>query len=212
MADDPSHVLGPAPPLSLLATAVDEGGEGNAGAGHQGPHPLGPTELVGADGHQVDRSALLSRIEPGDDLDGVGVHDGVGRPFVHQAGHLVQGLDRPDLVVDPHHAHQADLRRARLGQLIEVHHAAGSLRTSRSSTPNCLACSPAGVQDGRVLHGGAHDRTDWPVAGGPGPEHGQVVGLGTTLVNTTSPGSTARAVARASRASSSAMRASRAVP
>ena len=144
------------------------GGRVEAVAGDEGPDPLGPTELVGADGHQVGLAGDAGHIEPGHRLYGVGVEQRAGRPLPDDGHGLVERLHGTDLVVDRHHRHQTHLVRTGGGQLVEVDAAVlvGGHLAEHSAGPS--GQGPAGQEHGVVLHGRADQRRSAP-GGWPWP-------------------------------------------
>ena len=91
-------------------------------------------------------------IQPGHGLDGVGVEDGTGRPLGHNAGHLVEGLDGTDLVVDGHDRNQSDVVPARIGQCVEIDLPVGPAANLAPLGASANGEVLAGPEDGVVLH------------------------------------------------------------
>ena len=175
--------------------------------------PLGAPELVGADRHQVGPPGQPGRVQPGHGLDGVGVEDGVGRARPHQRGHLGEGLDGADLVVDGHHRHQPDLGRARLGQGVEVDEAVLARPAPRAARPRCAGPAPGRC---RARRGAPWPRTPGRWGDGRPPDPASQPPTTARLsasvppeVNTTSPRSAPNEAATRWRASSTARRARR---
>jgi hypothetical protein len=83
---------------------VQLGGQLQAGAHQQGPHPLGPAALVAAEAEQVDAQLLHGQGQVAGGLGGVHVQQGA--LAVAEGRQRGQGLEHADLVVGGHHAHQ----------------------------------------------------------------------------------------------------------
>ena len=170
--DDAGHVLGAAAAVPLLARHRSDGRPSSTpGRTTRAPTPLGPPNLWALTEMRSAPAAVRRHVEPGQGLDGVGVEHGVGGMATDDLGHLGEGLDRADLVVDQHHRHHG--------------HGIASSRTAARrrgrSAPSASTGADAAAERGRrvahgvVLDGGGHDRA---APGRLGPEHGQVVGLG----------------------------------
>ena len=171
----------------------------------EGTDALGAAELVGADRDQVGPGGGLGHVDPGQGLDGVGVDDGVGGVATDDLGHLGDGLDGADLVVDQHDRHEGDVVGASrsVGQGVEVDHAPRR-RPATTRPPQAGGRVPhGGVLHGRAHHGAAPGRRGPRARPGCRPRC-------PPPVNTTSPGRRPAPSASTSRASSRTRRASRA--
>jgi hypothetical protein len=103
-AGDRRDVEGAAADVALLPAAVDERAHGQVTAYDERADAVGATDLVTGEGQRVDaRGGEVDRHLP-ERLHGVGVHGDLvlGR----QGHHLVERLERADLVVGPHHRDQ----------------------------------------------------------------------------------------------------------
>ena len=212
-AHSPGHVRGPAAPTPLLAAAVDAGPDPAHRPDDQGTAALRTAELVGADRHQPGSCGAGTRrratARPGRRRC-AGPHRATGDATT--AGHLVERLDRADLVVDGHDRHQAHVVPAGVGQGVEVDPAVGSARHLAQLRARAGGQGPAGPQHGVVLHGRAHHgRGAGCVHPSATASHPPWTARSSASVppevRTTSPGPTPSSSAIRSRASSRAIRA-----
>ena len=103
---DAGDVVRPRPPFALLRAANEQRVELQRRsawyplAQRQGTDALGAAELVSADAHHVGAGSQLGDIGPWGRLDCVGVQHRGRRLPAHEAAHLGEGLQRPNLVVD----------------------------------------------------------------------------------------------------------------
>ena len=156
-SDHARYVLGPGPPLALLAAAHLLGLEGSSALDVQGADPLGAIELVGRQAHQVDAQGLHVEVQEPRGLDGVGMHrDGLaaaGCLLLHLPGDLRDGLYGADLIVGQHDADHDRPVGDGPSDLYGVHQAVAVNRQIGDLEPELLQLV-AGVQHGVMLYAG----------------------------------------------------------
>lgn len=187
---DAGDVLGPRSTTALLASADLHGMHRCIWSGHERTDALRTTELVAADGHQIGISCESGDVGPAERLHGVGVQQSPGSVTTHELRHAVERLDGSDLVVDGHHRDESDsgplTRLGPLGLLPE--HLAERVEIDapcRIHTDDTSTEMLDGIEHRMVLDRTAHDDALSPMPGlglcePTGPEHREVVGLGTT--------------------------------
>ena len=168
--------------VALLAAAVPERGHGDLASDDQRSHAVRSPDLVAGERHRVDAGAGEVDRDRADRLHGVGVdRDAVGGG---EGDHLVDRLQRADLVVGPHHRHQRHRVRVALDrrpQGVDVEPA--TLVDGQQLHPGALVLGEPveRVEHGVVLHRGREDPGAAGVGVAAGPVdalEGEVVGLG----------------------------------
>ncbi len=194
-----SHVVGAAAPLTFLAATSDERGDIHTLPDGEDTNTFGPTELVGTERHEVDQGRDGSQVDPARGLHCVGVQQRLGGKTADEPRHERQVCDGANFVVHRHDAHQTHrVRNERSFELVEPDVAGGV------DTDDDAVALFDRVQYRVVLGRRANSKR---------PATPAMTVLFDSLpqpVNTTSPGCTPSATATRSRASSSALRASRA--
>jgi hypothetical protein len=104
--------------LALLAAAVDDRRNLEVADGEQGAHADRTTELVRGHRHGVQTAGGEIDRQVTDRLHGVAVHGHAGLQC--RGDHLVERLDRPDLVVGPHAADERDCARILRQQVAQL--------------------------------------------------------------------------------------------
>ncbi len=102
------HVLGAGPAPRLVPGTVHEGLEPRTAPDVEGADSLGRVELVPRDREEVHTEVVNPRRDLPGALRGVGVHEHAGR--AGDGSDLLDGLDRPDLVVGVHDADEDGAR------------------------------------------------------------------------------------------------------
>ncbi len=161
----------PSPPPPLLLPR-HQGEKLHPVAHQKGPDPLGPVELVGAQGDQVRPHLVHGEGHLAYGLHRVGVEEGpVG---VGHLGHGPHRVEVPQLVVGGHDAHQKGVGAEGLGHLLRVDHAQGVRLQVGDGEAKPLQ-KPQGPKKGGVLHRRADHVA--PAPGQGHPQDGQGIGL-----------------------------------
>src|SRR5579875_116244 len=97
--DGAGDVLRPGAQGRFLAAAEEQRAQGRSRASRrdEGPDPLRPAELVRRQAHEVAPSQHGGQVEPGERLDGVGVHEGLRSELAHERDDLGDRLDGAEL-------------------------------------------------------------------------------------------------------------------
>ena len=168
--------------VALLPTPVLQRGDVQLASYDERADAERAAQLVPGQGERVGAGRGEVHLDLADGLHRVGVHgDPVG---ACQLDHLGDRLERPHLVVRPHHRHEGDRLRVAVDGLLEcldVEPALGVDRQQLDRRSVAFGQPVQGVEHRVVLHGGGEDAGAAGVVAPPRPEQAlgrEVVGLG----------------------------------
>ena len=196
----------------LLPAAFGERLDRDAAAHDERAGAFRPAELVRRDRHQLRRLRRAVDGEPGHRLHRIGVQDRLRSPLAQELADRVERLDRADLVVHEHDRHDDRAVVERVGERGEIDDAVAAGRDP--SNAEALALQTVTRREDRLVLEGDRDHTVTATGRSGGSCRaldGQVVGLASTGGEDDLAGARAEGPATASRASSRAVFAARAI-